>query len=172
MFHSICQGLHLHRNSRRSDVGSFSLTPLHLLVSDVYSLPEHLPLPPFQKAHHLGAQSSHPGMARNHTQQAPAFFQFSDHSQLHFTDQDVSTVCLFTTHFTCRFSSTRAWSEDSPQGVRSHSSCPGVLPGLMNAPGRRHLHANPTSAMFIPSHLYCLCSIMHACLPAEPSQLA
>ena len=72
-------------------------------------IPDYLPLPQLQQAtQHLAVHAFRPGTARNHALQAQSFIQFCDHSHIAFLNPDVSTVCLYITHLTYRFSSARS----------------------------------------------------------------
>ena len=69
-------------------------------------IPEYLPLLQLQQAtQHLAPHAFSPGTSKNHAQQAQSFIQFCDHYHLCFLDPDDSTLCLYITHLSRRFSS-------------------------------------------------------------------
>ena len=122
-------------------------------------------------AQQLAAHAFCPGTARHHTLQAQAFIRFCDHYHLHFIDPDIFTMCLFITHLTCHFSSACSirnyQSQDPPQGVGSHSRCPGV-----HSSGSRHFHvnatpvtsSNPTSTPPLPLLPHIQLGVLPSCL--------
>ena len=96
-------------------------------------IPEYLRLPQFQKVtQHLAAHAFCPGTSRNNTLQAQSFIQFCDHYHLCFLDLDISTMCLYITHLTCRFSSALS-IHNYMSGVRTLHKEMGLTPAALES---------------------------------------
>ena len=124
--------------------------------------PEYLPLPQLQKAmQHLAAHAFHPGTSRNHTLQVQSFIQFCNRYHISFLDPDISTMCLYITHLTRRFSSARS-IHNYVSRVRTLYKEIGLTPVALGSfqvfcllGGGRYLHANATPYDVFPSFPHC-----------------